>query len=149
MDVFKEPTYFTGMKFKLSDDLTKYYPTLIKGAEGKILSCYSKLGDRFCTAQFNKDSIIIDLLYDTLIPIKDEQYLKELNEYKTGKARQLDTAYDIFYITGPRGGFKYLSYQYKGNNGVSYSTTNHDKTSGLEELAYFKKIGKQVITDIQ
>jgi hypothetical protein len=98
------------MKVKLTRDLTTYLPGLVAGTEGFATELHTSGCDRFVPVTFpNIGSLCV--LWESL-EIIDKEYLEKLEEADLRLAMDLKTAKNVKWVTGPRGGFKYLHYEY-------------------------------------
>src|SRR5262249_11216563 len=71
---------------------------------------WSRGSDRFIGVRFPIAGTF-DILWDSL-EITDEQFLAERAVYEQKRWEQLKEAKEVVRYVGPKGGFKYLSYQY-------------------------------------
>lgn len=127
-----------GINVELTTDLTKYHPNLISGTKGITIGeygMYSRGSDRFIGVNFPNIKIM-DVLWDSL-KIIDNKYLEEIEP---------ETAFDIKLVTGPKGGFKYLSYTYKSKNGIGIGVhcSNHDKNDANNVIEILKTYNKEI-----
>ncbi len=141
-----KPVYYPGCRIRLTCNLQKYNPKLVVGVEGTILRSESRLGDRFCQVSFD-DIGVIDCLYDGLDVVRSIEYNERAKAYEDRSMAELKTASNVVLYTGPRGGFKYLSYTTM-SNGISCSLSNGDKSSAESIIAKFKTLGIPVTTSI-
>lgn len=141
-----KPVYYPGCRIRLTCNLQKYNPKLVAGVEGTILKSESRLGDRFCQVSFDNIGIL-DCLYDGLDPIRPTEYNERAKAYEDRSMAELKTASNVVLYTGPRGGFKYLSYTMM-SNGISNSISNGDKSSAESIIIKLKSLGIPVTTSI-
>jgi hypothetical protein len=142
----REFIYYDGMEFILNVDLTKYDPNAKLGAKGRFIHGFSKLGDRFCVVKFENSKILLDILYDAIIPIENEEYEREYKEHLDAINRKYATAYDIIKYIGPYNEFKSLSYSHGPSDGSSLKTTHieSDPDVALKDIEKFKSFGKKI-----
>jgi hypothetical protein len=129
-----------SIKVRLKVNLTQYHPGLVAGAEGMTAGAsgiWSRGSDRFTGVRFPSAGTF-DILWESL-EIIDEQFLAERAASEQKKWEQLKEAKDVVRYVGPKGGFKYLSYQYPGGN---VSTGSRDEADKLIE--FFKQHGISV-----
>jgi hypothetical protein len=108
-----------SIKVRLRADLTRYHPALTSGAEGYTSSPSgfgSHASDRFVAVTFSA-GVTLDVLWESL-EIIDTEYLAEAAARKVEKLEALRSTTNVVRTVGPRGGFKYLSYQYTTKDGV-------------------------------
>ncbi|MBU3089805.1 hypothetical protein KPL42_15065 [Clostridium gasigenes] len=120
-----------NIKVELKTDLTKYGEGLIAGIKGITIGqqgIWSRSNDNFITVKF-ENNIILDILWNSL-EIIDEEYLQKLSKTKTTYLKELKTATNIIKTIGPKGGFKYLSFEYTRIDGCHWS-----KSIGLKKEA--------------
>lgn len=137
------------LKVKLVHDYTKYNDKLEKGIEGYALETPEeqetrKADDHFVKVKF--DGITeVDVLWRGL-EIVDEEYLAKKQAEKDAYFAQLNTAKNVVYTLGPKGGFKSLELDFV-ENGVEVHKVIEDKDLGAEFLETLDKMGisKQVI----
>ena len=101
------------IKVKLIADLTKYHPGLTPGVEGYTVAdfgLWSRGSDRFVGATF-PGVTTLDVLWESL-EITDEVYLAEAKRREAERLRELESAKNVVKTVGPRGGFRYISYEY-------------------------------------
>lgn len=81
---------------------------------------------------------IFDVLWDSL-QIIDEAYLAEAQKRETERWEALKSAKNVVQAVGPRGGFRYLSYEYVDRDGMlcHVSSGNRDEAKRLVE--FFKQ----------
>lgn len=130
-----------GIKVKLTTDLTKYAADLVAGTEGVTIgNCgtWSRGSDRFVTVDFSPIAKL-DVLWDAL-EIIDSQVLAEIKTQQRKFEEDLKTARDVTLVLGPRGGFKYLSYEYTDQeNGISVHESNGFKDKAEKIIALLEK----------
>jgi hypothetical protein len=121
-----------SIEVRLTEDLTRYHPSLVPGVEGHTCGD-SRLGDRFVVVRFPKTTL--DILWKGL-EIIDEEHLKKMAEYKKAEQERMKQATDVVRRVGPRGGFWSLSYKY----GQGTRSTG-SKQQAAEWEAFFKEHG--------
>lgn len=137
------------LKVKLVHDYTKYNERLEKGLEGLAYETPEEQAARKADDYFVKVSFEgitdVDVLWRGL-EIIDEVYLREKAEKKENYLNQLQTAKNVVYTLGPKGGFKSLELDFV-ENGVEVHKLIEDKIQGQDFLDYLDKFGieKQVI----
>ncbi|PKE34599.1 hypothetical protein CW697_04625 [Macrococcoides caseolyticum] len=137
------------IKVRLTADLTKYLSGLVAGLEGITvgqLGRWSKNDDRFVSVNFPGKGTL-DVLWESL-EIIDEEYLAEAEKRKQKELEELKTAYDVVKYVGPRGGFKYLSYQYTNSDGVNVGVTQGFKKKAEKLIAIFESYGIEVVEKV-
>jgi hypothetical protein len=125
------------IKVRLKVNLTQYHPGLLAGAEGVTVGAYgmwSRGSDRFIGVRF-PNAGTFDILWESL-EITDEEFLAERAAREQKRWEQLKEAQDVVRYVGPKGGFKYLSYQYPGGH---VSTGSRDAADKL--IAFFNQHG--------
>ena len=133
-----------SIKVRLKVSLTQYHPALVADSEGVTVGAsgmWSRGSDRFVGVRFPTAGTF-DILWDSL-EIVDEQYLAERAAREQKKWEQLKEATDVVRYVGPKGGFKYLGYQYPGGH---TSTTSRDEADKLIE--FFRQHGISVRQEI-
>jgi len=128
------------IRVKLLVDLTKYGEGLVEGVEGYTVGergMWSRASDRFVTVCF-PGIATLDVLWQSL-EIIDEEYLKRVEEADKKWFNQIKTAKNVELILGPRGGFRSLSFEYIGDEGVvnHYSVGFRDKAEKI--MKFFKE----------
>ncbi|WP_062197412.1 hypothetical protein [Massilibacterium senegalense] len=137
------------IKVRLTADLTKYLSGLVAGSEGVTVGQvgrWSKNDDRFVSVNFPGKGIL-DVLWESL-EIIDEEYLAEAEKRKRKELEELKTAYDVVKYVGPRGGFKYLSYQYVNSDGVNVGVTQGFKAKAEKLIDIFESYGIEVMEKV-
>lgn len=104
------------MRVRLLVDLTSYDPRCTAGSEGE--TCWASNGGSDLLTGVMFDSGARLDVFSTGLEIIDEEYLRQNAERELEEAR---TARDVVLLTGPRGGYRYLSYQHS-NGHISYGT---------------------------
>lgn len=129
--------YMKDISVKLIKDLTKYRAGLIPGIKGVTLGeqgALSRSNDNFITVRFENNTVL-DVLWSNL-EIIDKIYLKESEERRKEYLMELKTSNNIIKYIGPRGGFKYLSFEYISKDGtrIYISTTFKNKAEELLKI---------------
>jgi len=117
-----------SIKVRLKVSLTQYHTGLVAGTEGMTTGAsgtWSRGSDRFTGVRF-PDEGTFDILWESL-EIIDQQFLAENAAREQKKWEQLKEAKGIVKYVGPKGGFKYLSYQYPGGHVSVGSRDEADK----------------------
>jgi len=127
-------------RFDCSIDLTSYHPQLVKGVEGITIGAYgvwSKGSDRFVGVRFQGIGTF-DVLWESLEIV---EFIADCKARERQQLEALKSARNVVRYTGPRGGFKCLSYEYVDKDGVLC----HVSTAGREECdkltAFFHEQG--------
>ena len=132
------------IKVRLTTDLTRYHPKLQVGAEGYTVGVYgmwSRGSDRFIGVRF-PEAGTFDILWQSL-EIIDEEFQRDAAEHKQKKQELLKQASNVVKAVGPRGGFRYLSYQYPEGH-ISTS----DRAEAEQLLALFTQYGIPVREEV-
>lgn len=126
------------IRVRLTVDLTEYKPGLVAGSEGYTVGAFglwSRTFDRFVGVNFPGIGTL-DVLWKSL-EIIDEEYLKEMEKQKNNQLEELKSARNVIKFIGPKGGFRYISYEYTDKNGVNVSTSNGFKQDSEKLLKIF------------
>jgi hypothetical protein len=123
-----------SVKVRLKVELTKHDSKLKAGVEGLAVGEYglwSRGSDRFTGVYFPEIGTF-DILWESLAII-DEEYLYQIAERDREERELLKCAKNVFKIIGPRGGFRRLSYEYLGKEGVPchVSTCSREESDRL------------------
>ncbi|NFH78662.1 hypothetical protein FDA09_04485 [Clostridium botulinum] len=116
---------------KLITDLTKYGKGLVPGIKGITVGqkgIWSRCNDNFISVKFEND-ITLDVLWSGL-EIIDDDYLKTIAEDEKKLLEELKSAKNIVKSVGPRGGFRYLCYEY-----ITLDGSKSNKSIGLKKEA--------------
>ena len=108
------------------------------GVEGYPIGRYgewSRNFDRFVGVNF-PGITILDVLW-TGLEIIDEDYLREQAEAKRAKMEALKSATNVVLTVGPRGGFRYLSYEYTDADGLRRGSSTGSGTEAEELQEFF------------
>lgn len=138
-----------GIKVRLTQDLTRYHPGLVSGVEGVALGRYgiwSRGSDRFIGVHFPEIGTL-DILWES-IEIIDEEYLAVAEEREKKEWELLKHAKNVVRTMGPRGGFKYLSYEYVNENGITNHVSNGDRQKAEKLVKFFRKQGIEIKEEI-
>lgn len=130
------------MKVRLKVDLTRYIPNLIVGSEGYTIGRYgdwSRGSDRFVGVVFPNIGTL-DVLWESL-DIIDEEYLKVASEDEKTFIEELRSAKDVLIVVGPKGGFRYLIFDYKNIEGVEVRKSIGFKKEAERCLKIFEENG--------
>ena len=133
------------IKVRLQTDLTKYAPSLVPGVEGYTIGKYglwSRGSDRFIGVCF-PGITTLDVLWDS-IEIIDKEYLEELELLKKKQREALKSAKNVIKYVVPKGGFRYISYEYINSEGINGHVSNSSKTEGERLLKIFEEYGIKV-----
>ncbi len=129
------------LKVKLIHDYTKYNEKLEKGLEGIALETPEeqlarKADDYFVKVRF-EGVTEVDVLWRGL-EIIDEPYLIEKQRIKDAYFAQMQTANNVIYTLGPKGGFKSLELDFI-DNGVPVHKIIEEKEDGQDYLMALEK----------
>lgn len=130
---------------KLIKDLSQYRTGLIPGINGITLGeqgALSRSNDNFITVRFENNTVL-DVLWSNL-EIIDKIYLKESEERRKEYLMELKTSNNIIKYIGPRGGFKYLSFEYISKDGTRIYTSIAFKNKAEELLKVFSEYNLNV-----
>ncbi|WP_228551277.1 hypothetical protein [Paenibacillus sp. B01] len=133
------------IQVKLTVDLTQYLNGLVAGTEGYTIGSYgswSRANDNFTGVHFPGLGSL-DVLWSSL-EIIDQKYLEELEVQRKQRLEEFKTAKNITKYVGSRGGFKGLSFEYTGSNGISVSYSNGFKQESEKLIEYFKKLNLKI-----
>lgn len=128
------------IQVRLKVDLTEYMKGLVAGTVGYTIGTFgiwSRTSDRFVGVHFPGIGTL-DVLWKSL-EIIDEDYLREVEEYQKKKYEELKSAKNVVKYIGPRGGFRYFSYEYIDSNGIRMSTSNSYKLESEKLIELFKE----------
>ena len=131
------------LKVKLLYDYTKYNDKLEKGIEGFSVETPEeqesrKAEDHFVKVVF-KDITEVDVPWRGL-EIIDEDYLAEKERVRDEYLSQLQTAKNVVYTIGAKGGFKSIELDFV-ENGENVHKLIEDKIEGETFLLYLNKYG--------
>lgn len=138
-----------SIKVRLTTDLTRYHPRLVPGTEGNTIGLYgmwSRGSDRFIGVHF-PDIGAFDILWESL-EIIDAEYLAEATERERKSQESLKSARNVVKFVGPRGGFKYLHYEYMDEHGVTNHVSNGNRQDAEELIRLFRKYGIEIREEI-
>lgn len=136
----------SGIKVRLTVDLTKYKSGLVSGTEGTTIGTYgiwSRGSDRFVGVHFPEKGTL-DVLWESL-EIIDEEYLKRVKEQENTHFEELKSATEVVKFIGPRGGFRYLSYTYTDSNGIQIQTSNGFRKDADKLIDFFERNGIEIV----
>ena len=129
---------------RLKAGLTRYHPGLTPGVEGYTIGAYgtwSRGSDRFVGICF-PGIITLDVLWEGLEVI-DPKHLAEAKKAAAIREQEWLRATNVVKHLGPNGGFKSLSYQSTGGNGItrgcSYGPLSREAAKEAE--AFFRSHG--------
>ena len=137
------------LKVRLVHDYTKYNEKLEKGIEGLAVETPEEQELRKSDDHFVKVVFVgiteVDVLWRGL-EIIDELYLKEKQRIKDEYFAQMQSAENVVYTLGPKGGFKTLELDFI-DNGEKVHKVIEDKDVGQDYLDALDKynIEKRVI----
>lgn len=117
------------MRVKLTDDLRKYDSRCTVGSEGMTgaaLSMWAQHLDHFTGVYFDSGARL-DVAWQSL-EIIDEEYLAQRAAEDDEIAR---TAQNVTLYVGPRGGFRYLHYEYSRGSVSEGSRSTADRIMAL------------------
>jgi hypothetical protein len=133
------------IKVRLTADLSRYAPGLVAGVEGYTIGEYglwSRGSDRFIGVCF-PGIATLDVLWKS-VEIIDEAYLEEVAFLRKKQMIELKSARNVIMHVGPRGGFRYLSYEYTSMDGAQCSVSNGNKTESEHLIEVLKQYGVEV-----
>lgn len=93
--------------------------------------------DRFVAVRFDSGAQL-DVLWSGL-KIVDKKHLKEMQELKKKEEENLRSARNVKKVIGPKGGFRYLSYEYTNDTGINVHVSEGFKDSAERLIKLFKK----------
>lgn len=125
---------------KLTTDLTRYHPSLIKGVEGVTVG-RSRMGDRFVMVQFPETTL--DILWQSL-KITDEDYLAEKKKEYEEYMECLESATNVYRLIGPRGGFRELHFTYTNKEGEEVKDKTGFREKNRELTEFFEERGIKI-----
>ena len=131
-----------NIKVRLKTDLSKYSPGLLPGVEGHTIGRYglwSRGSDRFVGVCF-PGIANLDVLWESL-EIIDQEYLEEITLLNKNQMEELKSAKNVVKHVGPRGGFRYLSYEYTSMERINSHVTNGSKMEAERLVKTFKEYG--------
>ncbi|MEZ6057695.1 MAG: hypothetical protein R3C01_13425 [Planctomycetaceae bacterium] len=126
----------------MTADLTRYHPSLVIGAEGhttQSAGLWSRTSDRFVPVLFPASGQF-DILWDSL-EIIDAEYIAEVEARKVEHHEALRSATNVVCAVGPRGGFRYVSYEFRGKDGIRHSGSTSFKSEAEELMELFESYG--------
>jgi hypothetical protein len=135
----------SSIAVRLRANLTRYHSALVPGIEGRTVESggmWSRASDRFVPVSF-PGAGIHDVLWESL-EIVDADYLAEAAARRADKAEALRTATNVIKTVGPRGGFKYLSYEYIAKDGVRQHVSTGFRSEAEEVIAVLERYGISV-----
>jgi len=118
---------------------------LVPGVEGVTVGRHgewSRGSDRFVGVRFQEIGTF-DILWESL-EIIDAEYLAEAAERERKTRELLKNAKSVVRIVGPRGGFRYLSYEYVNEHGIPCHVSNGDRNAADNLVKYFLEQGIEV-----
>ncbi len=137
------------IKVRLLVDLSQYDCQLTKGIEGITVGSHgfwSKASDRFVGVRFPNIGTF-DILWQSL-EVTDQEFLAEREARAEAKLKAFKTATNVVCGMGPRGGFKYLSYQYIDANGVQCFESIGSSEESDKLTDFFRKNGITIRNEI-
>lgn len=133
------------IRVRLTEDLTRYHPQLIPGVEGFTVGRYglwSRGSDRFIGVHFPQVGTF-DILWEGL-EIIDKEYLADLAEREKRRLDDLKNAKNVVRTVGPKGGFKYITYEYVDENGITNYMSNGNRQEAEKLIDVFRKHGIKI-----
>jgi hypothetical protein len=133
---------YPRIRVRLTVDLTRYHPRLVPGVEGYTVGEYgmwSRGSDHFVGVAFPGIGTF-DILRESL-DIIDEAYLAEAARREAERWEALKSAKNVVKGVGPRGGFRYLSYEYTDQKGVRHHTSTGSREESEKLIEFFNKRG--------
>lgn len=135
------------IKVKLNSDLSRYGEGLLPGIEGYTIGQYGSLSrnsDRFIGVCF-PGIATLDVLWGSL-EIIDNEYLKEAALIRKKEMSNLKNAKNVIKYVGPKGGFRYISYEYISEDGIVNHVSNGFKSDADNLIEIFNQYGINVET---
>ncbi|WP_209435643.1 MULTISPECIES: hypothetical protein [Paenibacillus] len=136
---------YERIQVKLKVNLTQYLKGLIVGTEGYTIGNYgmwSRSNDNFTGVDFPGLGKL-DVLWSSL-EIVDRKYLEKMEDEKKKRLEEYKSARNIIKYVGPRGGFKYLSFEYTDSNGIGVHYSNGFKQESERIIEYFKEMNYSI-----
>ncbi len=133
------------IKVKLNTNLSRYGEGLLPGIEGHTIGQYgtwSRNSDRFIGVCF-PGIATLDVLWESL-KIIDDEYLNEIALLHKKEAAELKSAKNVIKYVGPKGGFRYISYEYISNDGIINHVSNGFKNDADKLIEIFNQYGINV-----
>lgn len=135
------------LKVSLVHDYTKYNEKLEKGVIGYAYETPEeqiarKSDDNFVKVHF-EGITDVDVLWRGL-EIVDEDYLGKKQAEKDAYFSLMQSAKNVSYILGPKGGFKSLEFDFINTDGAETHLFIEDKVDGQDYLDAFEKYGIQM-----
>lgn len=130
------------IQVKLKTDLSKYAHGLLPGVEGYTIGQYgawSRNSDRFIGVCF-PGIATLDVLWEAL-EIIDKEYLEEAVLSHKKQMEELKSARNVIKYVGPKGGFRYLIYEYTSMDGTSVHVSNGFKSDADKLIEVFRQYG--------
>jgi hypothetical protein len=140
----------TQIKVRLKADLTQYHPGLTPGVEGYTIGVYgewSRNFDRFIGVCF-PGIHTLDVTWDSL-EIIDAEYLERLAKERQEKMDPLKAARNVVKRVGPRGGFRYLTYEYTDKTSVNVYASTGSRSEAKELEKFFSEHGIPVKIEVE
>jgi hypothetical protein len=137
------------LNVRRTTDLTRYHPDLVQGAEGVTVGqsgLWSRASDRFVGVSFPRAGVF-DILWDSL-EIIDEAYLQRAAQRAAELRESLKGANNVVCARGPRGGFRYLSYEYVAADGARRHCTTSFRSEANELMEVFRQYGIPIREEI-
>lgn len=128
------------IKVKLNTDLSKYGKGLLPGIEGYTVGEYgiwSRGSDRFIGVCF-PGIATLDVSWESL-EIIDNEYLEEIALLRQKRVTELKNARNVIKYVGPKGGFRYISYEYTSDNGITTHVSNGSKSDADKLIEIFNQ----------
>lgn len=133
------------IKVKLNSDLSRYEKGLLPGIEGYTIGQYgtwSRGSDRFIGVCF-PGIATLDVLWESL-EIIDDEYLKEVALIRKKEVADFKSARNVIKYVGPKGGFRYISYEYTSEDGITNHVSNGSKSDADKLIGIFNQYGINV-----
>jgi hypothetical protein len=140
----------TQIKVRLTVDLTQYHPGLTAGVEGYTIGQYGEWSrgfDRFVGVCF-PGIHTLDVLWESL-EIIDKEYLERVAKERQEKLELLKRAYNVVKRVGPRGGFRFLHYEYADKEGRKINESLAFKAEAEELESFFTENGIPVKIEVE
>jgi len=143
------PFFYTGQRVEITCDLTRYYSPLIIGSQGTISNGLSARGDHFALVLFDSHIRNMDILWQSLKPVMNEDYKgrcrEKIAKHKKRKRCKIETAENITVMYEIKGQFVQLDYDHKieGKSGMEHTTIIYPLKI-IDRMKIFEELGKTI-----
>ena len=107
---------------------------------------WSRGSDRFTGVSFPGIGTF-DILWASL-EIIDQKYLEEVRLRRAERLTALKSAEGVVCARGPRGGFRWLTYQYLTDDGIRTHASTSSKEEAEELMEFFRGHGIQITEQV-